>query len=78
MTDHQTLPKGFDLARLRDLGPFEHGGFRATVDGVGGWGETQRAAIDNAIKNAAKRKRANDEGMRKRSAESAAPTAGGR
>lgn len=67
----QILPRGFDLSRLNDLGPFVHGGFRATIDGVGGWGSTQRAAIDNAIKNAANRKRSNDIGMRKRSHESA-------
>lgn len=43
-----------DLARITDLRIFEHGGFRATVDGVGGWGSTQLAAIQNATENAKK------------------------
>jgi hypothetical protein len=43
-----------DLARVTELRVFEYGGFRAIVDGVGGWGETQLAAIENATENAKK------------------------
>jgi hypothetical protein len=51
--DAQAVPLP-DLARIMELRVFEHGGFRAIVDGVGGWGKTQRAAIENATENAEK------------------------
>lgn len=46
------------------VSPFSHGGFRANVNDVGGWGETPEKAIENAAQNAQKQKAAAAETLR--------------